>query len=53
MANIGLETRLSKLDISEQGLELILKEGFYTGRADNNPRKINEMDARSILENIL
>ena len=52
MANIGLETQLSKLGISKQGLELILKEGFYTGRSDNNPRKVNEMDARSILENI-
>ena len=53
MTNIGLETRLSKLSISEQDLELILKEGFYTGRADNNPRKVNRMEARSILKSIL
>jgi len=53
MENIGLETKLSRLGISESDIELILKEGFYEGRADNNPKVVNEQETQSILLSIL
>ena len=53
MENIGLETKLSRLGISESDIELVLKEGFYEGRADNNPKVVNEQETQSILLSIL
>jgi alcohol dehydrogenase class IV len=53
MEKIGLETKLSKLNIDKKGIELLVKKGFTTNRMRNNPRKIKKEQVKSILERIL
>jgi alcohol dehydrogenase class IV len=53
MENIGVETKLSKLDIDKKGVELIIKKGFTPNRMNNNPRNITKNDLKKILEEIL
>jgi alcohol dehydrogenase class IV len=52
MINIGLETRLSKLGIDEQGMEVMIQNGFKPERVKNNPRVLTEEALRGILERI-
>ncbi len=50
--NIGLETRLSKLEIDNNGIEIVVKEGFNPDRVKNNPRLLTEEALRQILNSI-
>ncbi len=47
---INLETRLSKLGIGEEGIEIVIKNGFDPKRVINNPKLVTEEDLRSLLE---
>jgi len=40
MEDIGLERRLSKLGIDEEGVQVVLKNGFRPDRVKNNPREL-------------
>ena len=53
MKRLGVETRLSKLNISKYGLDLIIEKGFTPDRMNNNPRKVTKEDLRIILVEIL
>ena len=53
IAAIGLATDLRSLGIREKDVDLILREGFTVGRADNNPKPVAEADARAVLRSIL
>jgi alcohol dehydrogenase class IV len=53
MHKINIDTKFSKLNIDEKGLELILQKGFTPDRMNNNPRKINKEQLRKILEGLL
>jgi len=53
MKNIGLETSLRNLGLSEKDLDLIVKIGFNPQRVKNNPRIITESQLRIILEKII
>ena len=53
MDKIGLETRLSKLNIDKKDFELIVEKGFTADRMDNNPRKIKKTELKNMLEIIL
>lgn len=52
MSSIGLETGLSNLGISKEGIEIIMKNGFTRERVKNNPRFLTRENLRKILENI-
>ncbi|MFX1256851.1 MAG: phosphonoacetaldehyde reductase [Promethearchaeota archaeon] len=53
MLDIGLETKLKDLGIkSQEDIDLIVKNGFNPDRVINNPRKLNEINLRKILEEI-
>jgi alcohol dehydrogenase class IV len=53
MKEIGLETRLEKLDINDrEDIEKIVKEGFDPNRVKNNPRMLTHEALREILCNI-
>jgi alcohol dehydrogenase len=52
MGKIGLETRLSKLGVTEEGIQLIIKNGFNPQRVKNNPKDLSEEDLRLILTDI-
>jgi len=52
MKSIGLKSRLSELGVTEEGLDLILEEGFNPQRIGNNPRKINHADLKKVLDKI-
>ncbi len=45
----GLATRLSQLGIVESGLEVIVREGFTTGRMTNNPYTFDESSLQALL----
>ncbi len=53
MSNIGLATTFADLGLTETDVELILEEGFYADRADNNPTPISADDARTVLSGIV
>lgn len=54
MVSIGLETKLSKLNIShERDLDLIIKNGFNPDRVKNNPRLLTKTSLRKIITNLL
>lgn len=53
MKKLEVETRLSKLNISKPGLDLIIEKGFTPGRMNNNPRRVTKEDLRNILDEIL
>ena len=52
MKDVGLETRLSKLGISRDGIDIIVENGFTPERMKNNPRLINKENLKVILDNI-
>jgi len=52
MTNIGVETRLGKMKIHENDIEVIVKNGFTADRMKNNPRKVDRKDLERILEDI-
>lgn len=52
MIDIGLETKLSSIGIDDQGLEIIIREGFNPDRVKNNLRLLNEKNLRKILNDI-
>lgn len=52
MKQIGLEPKLSKLGISREGIETIIKNGFNPERVKNNPRLLNEEALGKILKKI-
>jgi len=52
MKNIGVKTRLSELNIDENGVKLIIDKGFTENRMNANPRKISKEDLQLILEKI-
>ena len=53
MANVGLATRFSELGLSHDALDVIVAEGYYPERADNNPRDYSRDEIRSLLAGIL
>ncbi|MBU0957641.1 MAG: phosphonoacetaldehyde reductase [Nanoarchaeota archaeon] len=52
MTKIGLETRLLKLGIKKQDIQMIIENGFTPERVKNNPRVLEEQDLRNMLDNI-
>ena len=52
MENIGLEVKLSDLDLKKKDLNIIVKNGFNPERAGNNPRKLNKIGVRNILKKV-
>ncbi len=52
MKEMGLPTKLSEFGIDNDGIELIIKEGFNPDRVKHNPRYVTEENLRKILRNI-
>ena len=52
MDTSGLERRLSSLGIDEEGMAVILQEGFRPDRMNNNPRPVSQEDLQKILMGI-
>jgi alcohol dehydrogenase class IV len=52
MKNIGLETKLSRIGLSKDDIELIIKKGFNPDRVRNNPRLLTKDNLKKILEEI-
>lgn len=52
MTASGLKTRLSELGIDEQGIEIIVREGFTVGRMGNNPYAFTQETLRDMLKRI-
>ena len=52
MENIGLATRLSKLNLKKEDINLIIEKGFNPARVKNNPRQLSEDNLRGILNSI-
>ena len=52
MEKVGLERKLSKLHIHQQGIEIILRDGFRPDRIKNNPRLVTREDLAKILKSI-
>jgi len=52
MNNIRLETNLLKLGIDNNGIEIIIKNGFSPQRMKNNPKAVSKNDLRKMLRNI-
>jgi len=53
MKEINLETRLSKLGINRNNIDIIINNGFNPQRMKNNPRLVTERDLRNLLESII
>ncbi|MHA1512217.1 MAG: iron-containing alcohol dehydrogenase [Promethearchaeota archaeon] len=53
MENLNLPTKLHEVGIDNDGIELIIKEGFTPDRVKHNPRKLTEEQLRQILQNLL
>ena len=53
MKDINLETKLSKLGINLNNIDIIIKNGFNPQRVKNNPRLVTEKDLRNLLEKII
>ncbi len=52
MKKINVETKLSKLNIDQKGIKLIIEKGFTPNRMNNNPRKVTKESLRKMLERI-
>jgi alcohol dehydrogenase class IV len=52
MGKIKLETDLLKLGIDNDGIEIIVKNGFNSQRMKNNPRIVYKEDIRTLLRGI-
>jgi len=53
MKNIGLETKLSRLGLSDNDLNIIIKMGFNPKRVNNNPRILTKENLGVILKQLL
>ena len=53
MKEIKLETKISKLGINRNNIDIIIENGFNPQRVKNNPRIITEIDLRNLLERII
>jgi len=53
MKDISLETRLSKLGINRNNIDIIIKNGFNLQRMKSNPRIITKRDLRYLLKIII
>lgn len=53
MKNIKIEANLLKLGIDNDGIEIIIKNGFNSQRMKNNPKTVYKSDLRRILKSIL
>lgn len=49
---VGLPTTLQAAGIPEEGIDVIVKEGFHPDRVGNNPRPVTKKDLKSMLEKI-
>lgn len=52
MTSIGLSVSLNGLGIGDDEIEAVIEQGFYADRADNNPKRVGSLDARTILRSI-
>ena len=50
MKKINLETRLSKLGINRNNIDIIIENGFNPQRMKNNPRVVDEKDLRILID---
>ena len=53
MEHIGLATTFGALGLDSSALEIVLEEGFYSDRSDNNPTPVSADDARFILFSLM
>lgn len=53
MKEINLETKLSKLGINGNNIDIIIENGFNIERMKNNPKVVSECDLRNLLEKII
>ncbi len=52
MESVGLKTKLSKLGLSGDNVDLIIEKGFNPERVKNNPRLLTKQNLKGILNNI-
>jgi len=52
MRKIGIELRLRRLNIDDDGRKLIVEKGFTPDRMDNNPRLVLKEDIQNMLDEI-
>ena len=50
MKKINLETRLSRLGINRNNIDIIIENGFNRQRMKNNPRAVNEKNLRILID---
>jgi len=50
MKKINLETRLSKLGIDRNNIDVIIENGFNIQRMKNNPRVVDEKDLKVLID---
>jgi alcohol dehydrogenase class IV len=53
MKEINLETKISKLGINKNNIDIIIENGFNLQRMKNNPRVVDEKDLRNLLGKII
>jgi len=53
MNKIGLQTKLSELNINEEDISLIIERGFNPDRFKNNPRLLTKENLKRELDNIM
>jgi len=53
MKDINLETRLSKLGINRNNIDIIIENGFNPQRMKNNPKVVCKSDLEKLISTIL
>jgi len=53
MKEINLETKISKLGINRNNIDIIIENGFNPQRVKNNPRLVSEKSLRNLIEKII
>ena len=53
MKEINLETKISKLGINRNNIDIIIENGFSPQRMENNPCLVTKKDLRNLLEKII
>ncbi|PKP61961.1 alcohol dehydrogenase [Candidatus Atribacteria bacterium HGW-Atribacteria-1] len=53
MKKINLETRLSKLGINRNNIDVIIENGFNPQRMKSNPKLVSEKDLRVLIDKII
>lgn len=53
MKEINLETKISKLGINRNNIDIIIKNGFNPQRMKNNPRLVSERSLRNLIKKII